>query len=249
MKNINAIIVDDEEDARDVLGTLIRFSKLPFTIVGKCSNLREAVQKIKEEKPDVVFLDIQMPEFAGYEIVNFFDEITFDIVFVTAFDEYALKAFDLSAIDYLVKPINRERLNETLNRIIDNQNEKKAVSEYEILLESLQNKNTEKIIIPEIGYNRVIILDDIICIQGQGSYSLIYLDNTEKVTVSKTLKFFDKILFDGTTFFRSQKSWIINTKYVQQFNANKGNVVLKGGIVAKVSPTKMEEFKAISKLR
>ena len=249
MKNINAIIVDDEEDARDVLGTLIRFSKLPFTIVAKCSNLREAVQKIKAEKPDVVFLDIQMPEFAGYEIVNFFDEITFDIVFVTAFDEYALKAFDLSAIDYLVKPINRERLNETLKRVIDNQNEKKAVSEYEILLESLQNKSTEKIIIPEIGYNRVINLDDIICIQGQGSYSLIYLDNKEKVTVSKTLKFFDKILFDGTTFFRSQKSWIINTKYVHQFNANKGNVILKGDIIAKVSPTKMEEFKLISNLR
>jgi two-component system LytT family response regulator len=243
---IKAIIVDDEADARDVLETIIQFSNQPFEIVAKCSNLKNAVLKIKELKPDVVFLDIEMPEFSGFEITNFFDKIEFEIVFVTAFNEYALKAFELSAIDYLVKPINRGRLNETLKRIIENKNEKNAVQDYEILLESLENKRIEKIIIPEIGFNRVLNLDDIICIQGQGSYSLIYLVDNEKVTVSKTLKYFNKIIYDGATFFRSQKSWIINTKYITQFNSNQGNIVLEGGIIAKISPTKTEEFKLVT---
>ncbi len=246
MKTIKAILVDDEADARDVLETLIQFSEKPIDIVAKCSNLTDAVTKIKELKPDVVFLDIQMPEFAGYEIVNFFDEINFEIVFVTAFDKYALKAFELSAIDYLVKPIKRARLNETLNRIIEQADKKNTAREYKILLESLQNKKVEKIIIPEVGYNRILLLDDIICIQGQGSYSLVYLKNKNKVTVSKTLKFFDKIFCEGTPFFRSQKSWIINTKYIKQFNVNQGNIVLMNNITAKISPTKIEEFKLIT---
>lgn len=246
MKIVKAIIVDDESDARDVLETIIDFSKHPIKIVAKCSNLKDAVFKIKEEQPDVVFLDIEMPEFAGYEIINFFDEINFEIVFVTAFNEYALKAFELSAIDYLVKPINRIRLDETLKRIVDTNNEKNAIKEYETLLESLQNKKVEKIIIPEIGFNRVLNLDDIICIQGQGSYSMIYLINNEKITVSKNLKYFNKIIYDGATFFRSQKSWIINTKYITQFNSNQGNIILKGDVTAKISPTKLEEFKLVT---
>jgi len=245
MKTIKAILVDDEADARDVLETLIEFSEKPIDILAKCSNLKEAVAKIKELKPDVVFLDIQMPEFAGYEIVNFFDEINFEIVFVTAFDQYALKAFELSAIDYLVKPIKRERLAKTLDRIIEETGKKNTAREYEVLLESLQNKKVEKIIIPEVGYNRVLLLDDIICIQGQGSYSLVYLKNENNITVSKSLKFFDKIFYEGSSFFRSHKSWIINTKYIKQFNSNQGNIVLINNITAKISPTKTEEFKLI----
>jgi len=246
MKTIKAILVDDEADARDVLETLIEFSEKPIDILAKCSNLMDAIAKIKELEPDVVFLDIQMPEFAGYEIVNFFDEINFEIVFVTAFDEYALKAFELSAIDYLVKPIKRERLAKTLDRIIEETGKKNSACEYEILLESLQNKKVEKIIIPEVGYNRVLLLDDIICIQGQGSYSLVYLKNENNITVSKSLKFFDKIFYEGSSFFRSHKSWIINTKYIKQFNSNKGNIILIDNINVKISRTKIEEFRLIT---
>jgi two-component system LytT family response regulator len=243
MKITKAIIVDDEADARDVLETLIQFSEYPIEILAKCEDLEQAVAKIKELKPDVVFLDIQMPEFAGYEIVNYFDEINFEIVFVTAFDKYALKAFELSAIDYLVKPIKRNRLNDTLNRIIEERDKKNTANEYKILLESLQSKKTEKIIIPEVGFNRVLLLDDIICIKGQGSYSLVYLKKNEKITVSKTLKFFDKIMFEGSTFFRSQKSWVINTTYIKQFNLNQGNIIMDNDVIAKISPNKTEDFK------
>lgn len=245
MKTTKAIIVDDEEDARDVLQTLINFSNFPIEIVAKCSNLKEAVFEIKKLKPDVVFLDIQMPEYAGYEISNFFDEITFEIVFVTAFDQYAIKAFELSAIDYLVKPINRGVLEKSLKRIVKKIGSKDSLNDYQNLLESLQTRKIERIVIPEIDANRILNLKDIICIQGSGSYSVVYLKNEEKITISKNLKYFEKILPEDTHFFRSQKSWIINTDYIVKYNTNQGDIYLENGIIAKISPNKLSEFNSL----
>jgi two-component system LytT family response regulator len=220
MKVSRAIIVDDEEDARDVLNTLIELSEFPVEIIAKCSNLKDAVSEIKRTQPDVVFLDIQMPQFAGFEIVNFFDEINFEIIFVTAFDKYALKAFELSAVDYLVKPINRSRLDIALKRIGERVGYKDSILEYKNLLDSMQNEKNDKIVIPEMNSNRILNLKDIVCIQGHGSYTIVYLENKEKLTVSKNLKYFENILSDNQRFFRSQKSWIINMECVQKFNSN-----------------------------
>ncbi|MFD1552065.1 hypothetical protein DNU06_00805 [Putridiphycobacter roseus] len=242
MKMIKAIIVDDEEDARDVLKTLINFSQFPIEIQAMCKSLKEAVTNIKQLKPDVVFLDIQMPEYAGYEIVNFFDEMEFEIVFITAYDKYALKAFEMSAIDYLVKPINRTRLNESLQRISEKVDQKNTHAAYAVLLETLQNKTFDKIVIPEIDGNLILNLKDIICIQGYGSYVIIHQLNTEKLTVSKNLKYFEKSLPEESNFFRSQKSWIINLDHIKKYNANQGNIYLSNDIIAKLSPTKITAF-------
>jgi two-component system LytT family response regulator len=243
MKITKAIIVDDEEDARDVLQTLIEFSSFPIEIIAKCKNLKEAVKEIKTGKPDIVFLDIQMPEYAGYEIINFFDEIDFEIVFVTAFDQYALKAFELGAIDYLVKPINRSRLNECLNKTLGKIENKDSITEYKNLLETLQSKKLERIVIPELNNNRILNLKNIICIQGYGSYSIVYLVEEEKLTISKNLKYFERVLPEDSDFFRSQRSWIINLSHVKKYNLNKGNILLDNGVIAKISPSKLEEFR------
>lgn len=242
MKTIKAIIVDDEQDARDVLNTLLSFSIYPIDIIAKCSSLKEAVIQIKKLKPDVVFLDIQMPEYAGYEIINFFDKIDFEIVFVTAFDQYAIKAFELSAIDYLVKPINRTRLESCLKKVDEKIGSKDSYLEYQNLLESLQNKELSKIVIPELNGSVIVELNQVICVQGDGSYSIIYLMNNEKLTVSKNLKYFENALSDCSIFFRSQKSWIINLSHVKKFNANQGDLFMEKDIVAKLSPQKLDDF-------
>ena len=242
MKLTKAIIVDDEPDAREVLQTLISISKYPIEIVASCPNLIEAVASIKTHKPDVVFLDIQMPNYAGYEIVNFFDTIDFEIVFVTAYDKYALKAFELCALDYIVKPINRDRLNQTLKRIVDSVGTRRSMVEYDTLIESLNTQEFHKIVIPEVGSNRVLTLNDIICIQGQGSYSMIFLTSGEELVVSKTLKYFEDTLPKETTFFRSQKSWIVNMIHVTEFKKKTGDIYLSNSIIAKLSQTKMTEF-------
>ncbi|MFK8038917.1 MAG: LytR/AlgR family response regulator transcription factor [Crocinitomicaceae bacterium] len=240
MNSIKVIIVDDEPDAREVLQTLINISLFQVEVVAICEHLKEAIPKIKLHEPDVVFLDIQMPEYAGYEIVNFFDEINFEIVFVTAFDQYALKAFELCALDYLVKPISRDKLNQSLIKVSERLKDKNTIQEYQVLLDSLQDKTFHKIIIPESGNNRVLNLKDIICFQGQGSYSSITLLSGEEVTVSKTLKYFERVLPENTYFFRSQKSWIINLLHVEKFKKGSGDVYLKNNIIAKVSQTKLD---------
>ncbi len=242
MDSIKAVIVDDEKDARDVLKTLIGISKFPYHIVAECGSLVEAVSKIKELNPDVVFLDIQMPKYAGYEITNFFDKIEFEIVFVTAFDKYALQAFELCAIDYLVKPINRKRLHNVLEKIIAVKNDKKIVKEYSILKNSMHDQFNRKLIIPEKTGNRILSLAEICCIQGSGSYSNIFLKNQKKITVSKQLLYFQDKLPNDSSFFRSQKSWIINLDMVERFNLNKGDIFFTNGLTAKISSSKSEEF-------
>lgn len=242
MKLTKAIIVDDEPDAREVLQTLISISKFPIEIVANCVNLIEAVASIKTHKPDVVFLDMQMPNYAGYEIVNFFDTIDFEIVFVTAYDQYALKAFELCALDYIVKPINRDRLNQTLKRIVDSIGTRRSMMEYDTLIDTLNTREFNKIIIPEVGSNRVLSLNQIICIQGQGSYSMIFLTTGEELIISKTLKYFEEIIPKDSTFFRSQKSWIVNMIHVTEFKKKSGEIHLTNSIIAKVSQTKLADF-------
>ena len=117
MSKIKAILVDDEESARDVLENLLRRFCPEIDLLDKCNNVEQAVESIKQHKPNLVFLDIEMPNYAGYELVDFFTEIDFEIIFVTAYDQYAIKAFEVSAVDYLLKPIEIERLKESVSRV------------------------------------------------------------------------------------------------------------------------------------
>ena len=242
MKSISAIIIDDETDAIEVLMTLIKMSGKPFNVVGTSSNLEDGVSLIKHHKPDVVFLDVEMPKYAGYEIAKFFEEISFEIVFVTAFDQYAIKAFELSAVDYLMKPIMRERLNATLDRLTECVDKTRTIKEYELLSETIRSRDFQTITIPELAGKRVINLKDIICIQGQGSYSMVFLVNNERLTVSKNLKFFEAKLPEKSMFFRSQKSWIVNLTHIQRYNLNHRDLFMLDNIVAKISKHTTADF-------
>jgi two-component system LytT family response regulator len=245
MKTINAIVVDDESDAREVLNSLLQMSKYHVSVVANCKNVPEAVLAIKEHQPDVVFLDVQMPNYAGYEIVKFFDKINFEIVFVTAFNQYAIKAFELSAIDYLVKPVSRNRLNETLLRLSEKVEENNSIIEYQILLDSITNKESQKIVIPEASGKKIINLTDIISIKGEGSYSTLFLKNEERLTVSKNLKYFENALPQESNFFRSQKSWIVNINEVNSFNLSKGDLQMTNNETAKISVNRINAFNLI----
>jgi len=108
--NLKAIIVDDESSARELLQELIKSYCPEIDIVASFKNLETAVDHIRMDKPDIVFLDVEMPQYSGYEILDFFDQIDFNIIFVTAYDKYAIKAFEVSALDYLLKPVEIERL-------------------------------------------------------------------------------------------------------------------------------------------
>ncbi len=245
MNNIKAIIVDDESAARDVLHNLILRSKCAIDIIDHCIDIEQAVSAIKSKKPDVVFLDIQMPNYAGYEIASFFDSIDFEIIFVTAYDQYAIKAFELSAIDYLVKPINRLRLQEALDKLTERIEKTKDAERFHILMESMKEKKLGKIVISELGQKRIVSLSEIIAIEAKGAYSLIHLKKDDNLLVSKNLKHFESILPEGDVFFRAHKSWIISVKEVDSFNKNQGDIVLTNDVQARLSRNRMTDFEKI----
>jgi two-component system LytT family response regulator len=147
MKTIKAILVDDEEGARDVLANLLLRFCPNVELLAKCSNIPEAVEQIKSLQPDLVFLDIEMPNYAGYEIVNFFEKIDFEIVFVTAYDQYAIRAFEIAALDYLLKPIDIERLKLAVERVLIYSNKKLQEQRLQVLQESMSTKTLSNIIV------------------------------------------------------------------------------------------------------
>ncbi|PKV50326.1 LytTR family two component transcriptional regulator [Aquimarina sp. MAR_2010_214] len=242
MNVIKAILVDDEQRARNVLSNLIKRCDLNIDILAQCSCLEDAVEEIKKLQPDVVFLDVQMPNYAGYEIANFFEEMNFEIIFVTAFDEYAIKAFELSAIDYLVKPIDRKRLIAAVEKLQSKIEKQKKIEDYRTLLNSIKEKEFKQIILPELGNRRIIAINTIIAIEADGSYSKIYTTENKPVTTSKNLKYFENLLPDDASFFRSHRTWVINLKYIEVINKSSLTITLVQNITAKISRTRFSSF-------
>jgi two-component system, LytTR family, response regulator len=247
MDRIKAIITDDEAAARNVLSQLLKMEFSNLEIVALCSDVAQTVEAIKELKPDVVFLDVQMPSFAGYEIIDFFEEINFEIIFVTAFDHYAIKAFELNAIDYLVKPINRKRLAKAVEKLSMKLIEKKTIEQFHLLKNSFTQKNLEHIIINEIGKQTIIQFSDIIAVEADGAYTIFHLLNDKPYTVTKNMKHFENLLPENSTFFRTHRSWIINLIYINYYSKLKLEICLRNEINAKLSKYRKADFEDVLK--
>lgn len=243
MAKIKAILIDDEQRARSVLLSLLERTSDNIKILATCENLEDGVVKIKELQPDVVFLDVQMPNYAGYEIGDFFDIINFEIIFITAYDHYAIKAFELNAIDYLVKPVDRKKLDLALKKLENTLQLKKTATDYKDILNTIKNKTYQKIILPEIGDRRIINLNDIIAIEADGAYSKIYLINAKEITTSKNLKYFESILPKDIPFYRVHRAWIVNINYAKSLNKTSQIIILQPhNLEAKISRTQIEIF-------
>ncbi len=242
MNKVTAIIVDDEQRARDVLSKLLERNCPGVSVLTECTDVLSAVDKIKELKPNVIFLDIQMPNYAGYELVNFFDKIDFEIIFVTAFDHYAIKAFELNAIDYLVKPVERLRLVDAVKRVSTKVNSKESKEQYKQLLNTIKEKEFKKIIIPELGNRRILEINNIIAIEAEGSYCKVYQTDDKPLVISKNLKYFDEKLEIEDGFFRSHRGWIVNLNHVKVLNKTELNLTLSNNIKAKISRTRLDAF-------
>lgn len=239
MKPIKAIIIDDEERARVVLKKLFEYSSYDVEIVGEGDCLESALALVNQCKPDVVFLDIKMTRENGYEIAKYFEEFPFKLVFITAYNEYALKAFQINAFDYIVKPINRIRLDESLKRIYSLLNKERRSDEYERLMQNLFDQSQQNIIINESGNKHIIPISEIIAIESSGAYSNILLCNNKNLLVSKNLRIIEDELKEFSQMLRVHRGWIINTKYVLNFSKSRLSIMLKDDIVARLSKKKI----------
>lgn len=233
---MKAILIDDEKRARVALSLLLAEYCPDIELVAQCENLPEGVKAIRKYQPDLVLLDIEMPGHSGLELIDFFDEkeINFSIIFTTAYNEYAIQAFKLSALDYLLKPIIPAELTNAISRL-----ERQKSIQFKALVENIQNESFEKIAVPSGSSLLLLKLSEIIYIKGEGSYSEIYMSDKTKHMVSRNLKNFEEILQKDKRFLRTHKSYLVNFDEVVSFNKSDGGwLAMKNGSAIPVSSEK-----------
>ena len=240
MEYIKAIIIEDETRAQIYLKGVIEMVTPQIKLVAVCDDLPSGVIAIRKYKPDLVFLDIEMPKYNGLEIVNFFDEndLNFAIIFTTAYNQYAIQAFKTSAIDYLLKPIDPDELKETVKRFSKNSHTFSKINDAKQRL-----KKEVKIAIPDGNSLIMIIPSEIVFLKAENSYTQIVLSSGKSLITSRLLKNFEHSLKENTSFFRCHKSYIINTTFMDKYSKSDGGTVfLQNNIEIPVSVDKTEEL-------
>jgi len=216
MQQIRAIIVDDEPNARMALRGLLEENFAQVVVLAECKDVPEAVKTIHKLKPDLVFLDIEMPGYNGFELLDFFDEqsLNFKIIFVTAYSDYSLRAFEISAVDYILKPVRAEHIERALKKI----NIERPVAEnlqYKVLKENFSNQLDKKIVLQTAETIFVVKMDDIIYMQAEGSYTRFFTTTHGVLTITKKLIDFEYLESSGP-FFRTHRSYIVNLNYIKK---------------------------------
>jgi two-component system LytT family response regulator len=244
MNKIRAIIIDDEAHARLALRGIITEELQHVEVIDEAKNLPDGVKLIHKHKPDVVLLDIEMPSYSGLQILDFFntDDIDFKIVFVTAYSQYALNAFQLSAIDYLVKPVQYEDLLRAFSKV------QPTAKENMIGLSSLlSNEVKKKIVLNSNGVQELLELDNIMYIKADGSYCDVVLCD-KKICVTKRLSEFDKLEELGP-FLRIHRSHLININFIKKISkADGGSVFMSDHTELSISKEKRPELEKMLKL-
>ncbi|WP_273273259.1 LytR/AlgR family response regulator transcription factor [Maribacter polysiphoniae] len=235
MKTFKTVIIDDERLAREeVKRALKKYAE--FEIIGEANNVDSAITLIDKEEPDVIFLDIHMPEKSGFDLLEELTTVP-EVVFTTAYDQYAVKAFELNALDYLVKPLREERFAKTIEKVKHELKEKEKVNS-EIL------PMHRKIFIKDGEHCHFIPLSEIHYIESMDNYARLYFGN-QKAMIKRSLNLLEKKL-DATVFFRTNRSQIINTHYIKEIHPHFNNtlhITMTTGEKIEVSSRQSVKFK------
>ena len=249
MKNeITAILVDDEQDSREVLENRIKKYFPEIKIVGRASNAESAFSLVNTSSPQLVFLDIQMPMGSGFSFLRKFDVVPFEVIFVTSFDEYAIKAIKFSALDYLLKPVEKDDLKLAIEKAVKSISLKTDMGIRVVnLLNNIQGDEIDPKIAVHVGDSvRLLDVSKIEYIEGDGRYSQIVSEANEAFVSTRTLKEFEEYL--GEPFIRISKSIIVNASKINSYSKGESCTVnLKTGASFEVSRRKKREILEILK--
>jgi two-component system LytT family response regulator len=238
---IKAIIIDDIEQARITLKKDLQVYAPDVQVIGEANGVVEGAKLLKSAKPDVLFLDIQMQDGSGFDLLDIIKEINFKIIFITASDAHAIKAFRYAAIDYLMKPVDPDELVAALKKLRDervNESEK-----YKLLNDTLKNtsKAHEKLALHTQDKIHIVNIADIIRCESSINYTEFFFSNAKKLLVTKTLKEFEDLLSEQG-FYRVHQSHLINTKYIKEFvKTDGGYLIMNDGSNVPVSTRKRPE--------
>ncbi len=249
---INALIIDDEQNNIENLKTLVEKNCTAVNIVATALNTDSGKEMIYHHKPDLVFLDIQMPGKSGFDLLQSLHSDAFEIIFVTAYDQYALQAIKFSAVDYLLKPINVVELTNAVDKAAKKIIDKKQNEQLQNLLSFLQNrynKETHRIALPTLKETRFVLTDIIVRCESTNNYTTFYLNNKEKLVVSKPIYEYEELL-NNYNFIRCHQSHLVNKRYVRSWiKTDGGYLLLEDGSQVPVSKNKREIVKAALNLK
>lgn len=247
--NLKAVIIDDEQDAREVLAQTINEFCDNVDIIGEAKGVAEGVKTLKTVTPDIVFLDIQMQDGTGFDLLDLISPFNFKVIFVTAYDKFAIKAFQYSALDYILKPLSPLNLVNAINKYKE---EKAVFSEFEHQIELLKsniNGIVHKIAVPTSDGVKFLKIDEIIHCKSDGCYTVFYLEGKKELTVTRTLKEYADILPEDV-FYRIHKSHLINVNYIEQYvNRDGGMVVMENNNSLPIARNRKEDFLKVLNLR
>lgn len=241
---ITAVIIDDEVNARQALKNLLEFYCPKVNLIGEADGVNSGFTLIGQTNPQLVFLDIRMPDGTGFDLLRRFKKIPFKLIFVTAYDQYALNAIKLSAVDYLLKPVNPKELNYALEKAYNQiETDEQLGQRIETVEENIEQlPKNRKIILNTASNMHVLRLDNIVRFESDENYTRVHLSDKQVIMVTRTLKDFDEMLNDSG-FCRVHNSHIVNLNYVASLEKGVvGQIVLLDGIKVPISSRRKEYF-------
>lgn len=240
--HLKAVVVDDENKGRSALKSLLQLIDDGVEIIGEAGSVAEGVTTIEQRQPDLVFLDIQMGDGTGFDLLEKLRFKEFQLIFTTAHDEFALKAFRYSAIDYLTKPIDPDLLAEALKKVRENYKKYDLNLKLEALV---QNRNRiQRLALPSLKGIELVRKDEVVRCESANNYTVFHLTNQREIVVTKTLKEFEDML-TGEGFLRVHQSHLINlNEVVQYLKEDGGYALMSDGSKVEVSRRKKEAFLA-----
>ena len=239
---VKVVIIDDENSGRNVIRQYLSLYCDDIEIIGEADSVKSGVELLSKESPDIVFLDIQMQDGTGFNLLEALPKRAFKVIFVTSFDQYALKAIKFSASDYILKPVDPDEFVEAVQRVQAEVAEQSPAKD-ERIDELLTNMNNfSKVGLPTNNGILFYKVDDIVRCEADGAYTQFFMNNGEKVLVAKNLKVYED-LFADNKFLRVHKSHLINTAYIDKYiNGDGGSVIMADGSCVEVSRRKKDEL-------
>jgi two-component system LytT family response regulator len=236
------LIVDDETKARSMLRNIITEYCNGVTVLGEASGVNEAVKIINKQKPDIVFLDIEMPNENGFALFDYFDVPPFETIFCTAYSEYALQAFEVSAIDYILKPISISKVQAAIEKAIKTHGQNKIIEQVSVLKENLSVQQLQKIGLPLADGLQFVKIDDLLYFEADGSYTQV-VTTKGNFLVCKKIKEFDELLQNDNRFYRVHRSFLVNVLKISKYSKKEGaSVVVENQKVIPVAREKKNDF-------
>ena len=239
---IKAICIDDEGHCLDTLALLLNEYCPQVQLIGQCRSATEGLAVIEKNKPDLVFLDIEMPAMNGFDMLEQFTEIPFAIIFTTSYDQYAIKAIRFSALDYLLKPIDPKELIVAVQKVAARKS-LPAAAQFDMLLKQINHKTTtfQKIAIPTAEGFELIPAEEVVRCQANDNYTLLFIKNRNPITACRTLKEMEEMLEPFSFFIRVHHSWIANLNEVNKYVRGEGGyLVMSDGSIVNVSRSRKE---------